>query len=79
MSEMQPKEIRERFTEGLKQASSRARELAVSQKDRGWNNFADQIDQLLNTGIQFYSQRALSRTKVLSLLDEIENRKKAMN
>lgn len=77
MSEMTETETFERFSEGLKKAASRCRELGVVQKDRNWTKTAIQIEQFLAYGTQLYRASALSRREVLGLLDQRVDKKKA--
>jgi len=70
MSEMTEQESFERFDEGLKQAADRARELGKLQENKGWGQFAYQLDCLRKTGTAFYKQSPLTRQMALNMLDE---------
>lgn len=70
MSEMQSAEIIERYVEGLKRASSRARELGIAQKATEWDKVARNLDMLLKTGVKLFNSRQLSRHDTLKMLDD---------
>lgn len=69
MAEMEHTESFERFSEGLKKAASRARELGSAQKNRDWNKIAFNLETLIERGKTIYARRALSRDQVLAMLD----------
>lgn len=75
MSEMTDVEAFERFSEGMKRAASRARELGVSQKSNDWGNVANMLDGIRTNGEKMYRARALSRQDVLKMLDERQKEK----
>lgn len=76
MSDMTNIESFERFSEGLKKAASRSRELAVAQKDDQWNKVAFMLDSLCSKGNDIFRGRAIPRQEALKMADNIEERLK---
>lgn len=71
MSDMTLQESIERFNEGLKKAASRARELAVAQKNNNWRTIADNLDGIRHKGRTLYQSHALSRQETLVIADRV--------
>lgn len=67
------KETIEYFSEGLKQAASAARELAIAQNHQVWADIAILCMELRLYGIKLASEKALTRQKTLQILDHREN------
>lgn len=72
MSEMSPKESVERFSEGLKKASSRARELGKSTMNPIWNNIATSLEGIRIKGEKMISSKALTTAQVEAAVNDIE-------
>lgn len=75
MSDMEKAEIVERFSEGMKKAASRCRELAKVQANQQWLHIANSLDDLRKKGELMYSQKALSRGEVLEMLSRRVDKK----
>ena len=71
---MQTTESFERFSEGLKKAASRARELGAAQKNRNWNKIGFMLEKLLKNGEELYRRKSISRQDALLILDKRENK-----
>lgn len=71
MSEMTLNESIERFEQGLRKASSRARQLSKIQGSKSWEQIAINLDQLRQKGRLMYSQKGLTRQETLILADRI--------
>lgn len=71
MSIMEKNESMERFTEGLKKAASRARELGKAQKNNSWFQVAHHLDGLRKNGETMFSSRQISRQESLAIVDQI--------
>lgn len=69
MSEMNAAESIERFSEGMKKAASRARELGDAQRDRNWNKLAFQLEKILSQGIDIFKQKSLSEAEVMAMTE----------
>lgn len=69
MSDMQEIESIERFVEGMKKAASRARELALSQKNTDWMKVAAMLDGVRANGVKLYNGASMNRQDALSMLD----------
>lgn len=69
MSEMNAVESIERFSEGMKKAASRARELGAAQKDRNWNKLAFQLEKIMDQGMNIFKQKALSESEVMAMTE----------
>ncbi len=69
---MERNESIERFEEGLKKASSRARELGKAQNNSNWEKIAIGLDQMRSNGMAMYHAKAISRATALALLDKKE-------
>lgn len=69
MSEMTSAESIERFSEGMKKAISRARELAAAQRDRNWNKLAFQLQKILDQGIKIFKEKALTEAEVMAMTE----------
>lgn len=69
-AELTPREILERWREGLGIAADRARQIAAASKDSMWTKIAFQLDGLKKRGEQLYAQKALTRQEVLTMLDD---------
>jgi len=69
MSEMTQTETNERWSEGLKKAASRARELSVSRKNLNWSAIAASIDGIREKGERMIVTSPLSRSQVIADLD----------
>ena len=76
MSDMSLQESMERFSEGVKKAASRCRELGDAQKNRNWYKIAFNLEKLLSSGTEMYKSKAISRNDALAILDM---REKTMN
>lgn len=63
-------ESMERFTEGLKKAASRCRELGKLQQSNGWDALTASFEGLLRNGQKLYSSSVMSRHDALKMLDE---------
>lgn len=74
MSEMSEKESKERFTEGLKKAASRAREIAKITGSPMWTQIAYTVDEIRRSGGKLMQMSALTRFDVLSMLDHREKK-----
>lgn len=74
--DMNEKDSIERFTEGLKKAADRARELGRAQKSKHWMQVANGLDGIRVKGMQMFRAKALSRTDVLKMLDNFVDNKK---
>lgn len=70
MSDMTEGEALERFTEGLKKAASKAREIAGQSGLLIWNDIAKTIDEMRENGTKLSKMTALSRFDVLAMLDK---------
>lgn len=70
MSTMDKTESFERFSEGLKKAASRARELAAAQHNLDWTRIALSIDGLLDKGTRYYKNRAMSENEIRTFLEQ---------
>jgi hypothetical protein len=70
MSDMTEGEALERFTEGLKKAASKAREIGAATGLLLWNDIARTLDELRENGTKLSQMTALSRFDVLAMLDE---------
>jgi len=66
---MTPRESWERVEQGLKMASSCARQLALAQKDTSWTKVAFGLETLSSRAQTIYSRRALSRQEALTMVD----------
>lgn len=65
MSEMEKAETIERWTEGLKRAISRCRELGKAQgKESDWNKVATQLEMLKVNGDKLMAGKALTRPQI---------------
>lgn len=64
MSNMERNESIERFSEGLKKASSRARELAVSQGQPMWISVATSLEGLLDKGMKMANSFSRSKSDI---------------
>lgn len=69
MSDMQTNETIERFVEGMKKASARARELGAAQQNKDWQRIAEFLDGIRAKGVTLCKSRALGRQEVLGMLD----------
>ncbi len=69
MSDMNAAESIERFSEGMKKAASRARELGEAQRDRNWNKLAFQLEKILAQGIDIFKQKSLSEAEVMAMTE----------
>ncbi len=76
MAEMNAGESMERFSEGLKKASSRARELGAVQMDRNWNKLAFALDNIRQQGEKMFGEKPLTEQEVTAI---IERREKETN
>lgn len=72
MSDMTLQESMERFTEGMKKAASRARELGDAQKNRSWYKIAFNLEKLMEHGVAMYKAKAISRQDALAIVDRRE-------
>lgn len=70
MSDMSEGEALERFTEGLKKAASKAREIGALTGVDIWSDIAGTIDNIRNNGKVLAGMTALKRFEVLTMLDE---------
>lgn len=66
------KESIEFMSEGLKQAASAARELAIAQNHPIWQDIALILMELRLHGIQIATGKSLGRQKTLQVLDQYE-------
>lgn len=73
MSDMSLMESMERFSEGIKKAASRARELGDAQKNRNWYKVAFNLEKLLENGTTMFKAKAISRQDALSMIDRRES------
>lgn len=69
MAEMLPIESMERFSEGLKKAASRARELGDAQKNRNWYKIAFMLEKLLHNGTEMFKGKSISRQDALAIVN----------
>lgn len=69
MSDMSEKDSKERFTEGLKKAASRAREIAKATRNPVWTQIAFTLDEIRRNGTKLMAMSALNRFDVLKMLD----------
>lgn len=70
MSEMTYNESGERWTEGLKKAAARCRELGIAQdKKIMWDQIAESLDGIRKSGETVIVSKALSRAAVLESVD----------
>lgn len=70
MSEMTLAETADRWTNGLKKAASRCRELGKAQgKSVMWDQIADSLDKTRTMGETVIVTKALSRSAVLESMD----------
>lgn len=74
MSEMTPAESAERFVEGLKQAASCARELAVLLQFPMWLQVAIGIDQLRHNGMDIIKSNPLTEKEINELIEQVRTR-----
>ncbi len=68
--DMTPAESFERFSEGLKKASSRMRELGYAQKDRNWNKIAFQLDGIRKQGETAFRSKPLTEAEVMQMTEQ---------
>lgn len=68
-------ESKERFSESLKRAASRCRELAKIQKYPTWNSIADSLDALRVKGMSMANAKGRSKMQVNS---DIETHKEKL-
>lgn len=66
------KETIEYFSEGLKQAASAARELAIAQNHPVWADIALLCMEIRLCGLKMATDKSLGRQKMLQLLDDRE-------
>lgn len=67
----------ERFSEGLRKARDRAKELAKHNKSQDWKAVAVQLNVLLENGRELYKQGYMARQQALMLTDQwAENNKR---
>lgn len=66
------KESIEFFREGLKQASSAARQLASAQSHPIWDDISKILDEMHNNGMKLILGKPLSRQNTLMILDRRE-------
>lgn len=76
MSDMEHKEIVERYVDSLRMASCRAKELAKSQKKVIWNQIAVSLDGLAIKGHKLAHAKAKSEMQILA---EVERYQKGLN
>lgn len=69
MSIMQENETAERWTEGLKKAADRAKQIGTLTEDKSWLHLAIQLDALRQKGEALITQKSLSRKRVLEMCD----------
>ncbi len=74
MSQMESVETKERFSDGLKQAISRAREMAKKQKNPMWNSIATSLEGIRDGGTKLSNAKGLSRAQVLRDVDTYQKR-----
>lgn len=68
------KESMEYFIDGLKQASSAARQLAMLQSHGIWADISKMLDEMNNSGVRIANSKPLSRQETIHILDERETR-----
>lgn len=69
MSEMTTTEILERYNEGLKKASARAREMFSVTENKMWLDIAVSLDGIRVNGEKMARGKALTEKQVLDILD----------
>jgi hypothetical protein len=62
----------ERFSEGVKKAASRARELGDAQKNRNWYKVAFMLEKLLANGTAMFNGKSISRQDALGIIGRRE-------
>lgn len=71
MSDMTLVETSERWSEGLKKAAARCRELGRAQdKTKTWNQIAISLDSMREQGEKIIVRKGLSRSAILESLDK---------
>lgn len=70
MSEMNTAQILEHYNDGLKLASSRAREMFTLTGNRLWIEIANSLDGIRENGGRMAVSRALTRHQVIDILDK---------
>lgn len=70
MSSFTTSEILERYSDGLRKASSRAREMFTLTNNRMWIDIANSLEGIRKNGETMAISKALTRTQVLDLLDK---------
>lgn len=66
---MESYESFERFGEGMKKASSRAREMGVAQKDRNWTKLAFALDGIRQQGEKIFHSLPLTEQEVMKMTE----------
>lgn len=69
--DMQEKELMERFLDGLKLASSCAKEMRGYQPKHGWDIVEKQFNQMHYLGKKLLNARGQTRQKLLAGVDEV--------
>lgn len=67
------KEALERFSDGLKKASSRARQLGHAQKSKHWLKIASGLELIRVNGLKMANGKPLSRQEVIEKIDSRQN------
>ena len=67
------KEVCEFFNEGLKQAASAARQLGIVQEHDIWTDISTLCDHIRSQGLTLFTQRGLSWTETLKIIDDRQN------
>ena len=76
MSELSTAESFERFNEGLKKASSRAKELGRVQKNANWDKISEMLDGIRAKGEVFYKSKSLAEHQVQQMINARVDSKK---
>lgn len=69
MSEMTDRESWERFSESLKRAISRAKELGRAQLNNNWFQVAANLKKTLDNAETIYKNKSLTRAQTIAMLD----------
>lgn len=79
MSEMTKSQSMERVREGLKAASSCAKEFAAGSKNSTWLEIASVLNSLIATSERLYASRALSVQQTDIIIDKIQRQEHDRN